>query len=61
MKNTKLTSILSSSLIACALMIGSLASTQYSSAQSETTSRQSEYPFRVPERKPDNAGWHVSN
>jgi len=34
MKNTRLTSILNSSLIACALTIGSLASTQYASAQS---------------------------
>jgi hypothetical protein len=34
MKNTRLTSILSSSLIACALTIGSLASTQSASAQS---------------------------
>jgi hypothetical protein len=36
MKNTRLNSILSSSLIASALAIGSLASTQYASAQSET-------------------------
>ena len=36
MKNTRLTSILNSSLIACALTIGSLASTQYASAQSTT-------------------------
>jgi hypothetical protein len=34
MKNTRLTSILSSSFIACALMIGSLASTPSASAQS---------------------------
>ena len=34
MKNTRLTSILNSSLIACALTIGSLASTQSASAQS---------------------------
>jgi hypothetical protein len=34
MKNTRLTSILSSSLVACALTIGTLASTQPASAQS---------------------------
>ena len=36
MKNTRLTSILSSSMVACALMLGSLASTQFASAQSST-------------------------
>ena len=37
MKNTRLTSILSSSVIACALAIGSLASAPSASAQSSTT------------------------
>jgi hypothetical protein len=37
MKNTRLTSILGSSLIACALTIGSLASTQSASAQGSST------------------------
>jgi hypothetical protein len=37
MKNTRLTSILSSSVIACALAVGSLVSTQSASAQNNTT------------------------
>jgi hypothetical protein len=44
MKNTRLTSILGSSLIACALMIGTLASTQSASAQS-TSLAQVNIPF----------------
>ena len=45
MKNTRLTSILNSSLIACALIIGSLASTQYASAQSKTALAEVKIPF----------------
>jgi hypothetical protein len=45
MKNTRLTSILSSSLIACALTIGSLASTQSVLAQSETALAAVTIPF----------------
>jgi hypothetical protein len=45
MKNTRLTSILSSGFIACALAIGSLASTQSASAQSRTTLAQVNIPF----------------
>jgi hypothetical protein len=45
MKNTRLSSILSSSFIACALAIGSLASTQSASAQTGTTLAQVEIPF----------------
>jgi hypothetical protein len=45
MKNTRLTSILSSSLIACALTIGSLASTQSVLAQSETALASVTIPF----------------
>jgi len=45
MKNTRLTSILNSSLIACALTIGSLASTQYASAQSSTPLAEVTIPF----------------
>ena len=45
MKNTRLTSILNSSLIACALTIGSLASTQYASAQSKTALAEVKIPF----------------
>jgi hypothetical protein len=45
MKNTRLTSILSSSLIACALTIGSLASTQSVLAQSETVLAAVTIPF----------------
>jgi hypothetical protein len=44
MKNTRLTSILGSNLIACALMIGTLASTQSASAQS-TPLAQVNIPF----------------
>jgi hypothetical protein len=45
MKNTRLTSILGSSLIASALMIGSLASTQFASAQSPTPLAEVNIPF----------------
>ena len=45
MKNTRLTSILSSSLIAGALTIGSLASTQSALAQSETALAEVNIPF----------------
>jgi hypothetical protein len=45
MKNTRLTSILSSGLIACALMIGTLASTQSASAQDSTALAQVTIPF----------------
>jgi hypothetical protein len=45
MKNTRLTSILHSSLIAGALTIGSLASTQYASAQSSTLIAEVNVPF----------------
>jgi hypothetical protein len=45
MKNTRLTSILGSSLIACALTIGSLASTQSASAQTNTALAQANIPF----------------
>jgi hypothetical protein len=45
MKNTRLTSILSSSLIACALVIGSLASTQSVSAQSTRVLAKANIPF----------------
>ena len=45
MKNTRLNSILSSSLIACAVTIGSLASTQSASAQTSTTLTQVDIPF----------------
>jgi hypothetical protein len=45
MKNTRLTSILSSSLIAGALTIGSLASTQLALAQSETALAEVNIPF----------------
>jgi hypothetical protein len=45
MKNTRLTSILGSSLIACALMIGSLASTQSASAQTNTPLAEANIPF----------------
>ena len=45
MKNTRLTSILSSGFIACALMIGSLASTQSASAQITTTMAVVNIPF----------------
>ena len=45
MKNTQLTSILSSSLIACALAIGSLASTQSALAQSSAPLAKVNIPF----------------
>jgi hypothetical protein len=45
MKNTRLTSILGSSLIACALIIGSLASTQSASAQISTHLAEANIPF----------------
>ena len=45
MKNTRLNSILSSSFIACALAIGSLASTQSASAQTSTTIAKVTIPF----------------
>lgn len=45
MKNTRLTSILGSSFIACALTIGSLASTQSASAQSPTMVAEVTIPF----------------
>jgi hypothetical protein len=45
MKSTRLTSILGSSLIACALTIGSLASTQSASAQSSTPLAEANIPF----------------
>jgi hypothetical protein len=45
MKNTRLTSILGSSLIACALTFGLLASTQSASAQSSTTLAEVNIPF----------------
>jgi hypothetical protein len=45
MKNTRLTSVLGSSLIACALTIGSLASTQSASAQSTKTVAKVNIPF----------------
>jgi hypothetical protein len=45
MKNTRLTSILNSSLIACALTLGSLASTQVASAQSSSNMAEVNIPF----------------
>jgi hypothetical protein len=45
MKNTRLTSILGSSLIAGVLAIGSLASTQFASAQSPTPLAEVNIPF----------------
>jgi hypothetical protein len=45
MKNTRISSILSSGFIACALAIGSLASTQSASAQSQTTMVKVTIPF----------------
>jgi hypothetical protein len=45
MKNTRLTSILSSSVIACALAIGSFASARSASAQSTTTLAVVNIPF----------------
>jgi hypothetical protein len=45
MKNTRLTSILNSSLIACALTIGTLASTQSASAQDSTALAEVNIPF----------------
>ena len=45
MKNTRLTSILSSSLVASALAIGSLASTQFASAQTPTPVADVTIPF----------------
>ncbi len=45
MKNTQLTSILSSKLIACALTIGSFAMTQPASAQSRTALTEVTIPF----------------
>jgi len=45
MKNIRLTSILGSSLIACALTIGSLASTQSASAQGSTPLAEVNIPF----------------
>lgn len=45
MKNTRLTSILSSTLIAGALMVGSLASTKSAQAQSETALAEVTIPF----------------
>ena len=45
MKDTRLTSILNSSLIACALTVGSLASTLSASAQSSTTLAEVSIPF----------------
>src|SRR5271170_3456423 len=45
MKNTRLTSILSSSVISCALAIGSLASTQFASAQSPITMAEVNIPY----------------
>jgi len=45
MKNTRLTSILSSSLVACALTIGTLVSAQPASAQSGTALAEVNIPF----------------
>jgi hypothetical protein len=45
MKNTRLTSILSSGFIACALTLGSLASTQVASAQSSSNMAEVDIPF----------------
>jgi hypothetical protein len=45
MKNTRFTSILSSTLLASALAIGSLASTQFASAQSSETIAKANIPF----------------
>ncbi len=45
MKNTRLTSILSSSVVACALMVGSLVSTQSASAQSTAITAEVTIPF----------------
>ncbi len=45
MKNTRLTSILSSSVISCALAVGSLASTQFASAQSPIPVAEVKIPF----------------
>ena len=45
MKNTRLSSILSSGLIACALTLGSIASTPFASAQSPTTAAEVNIPF----------------
>jgi hypothetical protein len=45
MKNRRFTSILNSNFIACALMIGSLASIPYASAQSKTALAEVNIPF----------------
>ncbi|MGD0446038.1 MAG: hypothetical protein ABSA39_19045 [Edaphobacter sp.] len=45
MKNTRFASILGSSVVACALMIGSLVSTQSASAQSSETIAEANIPF----------------
>jgi hypothetical protein len=45
MRNTRLTSILSSALVACALMIGTLASPQVAPAQSSTPVAEVTIPF----------------
>jgi hypothetical protein len=45
MKNTRFTSILNSSLVACALMIGSLGSTQLASAQMDPPLAEVNIPF----------------
>jgi hypothetical protein len=45
MKNTRFASILGSSVVACALMIGSLVSTQSASAQSSETIAEVTIPF----------------
>jgi hypothetical protein len=50
MKNTRLTSILNSSLIACALTIGSLASTQFASAQTPLAEVNIPFAFQTPTR-----------
>ena len=61
MKNTRLTSILGSNLIACALTIGSLASTQFASAQSPTPLAEANIPFAFQTGSQTYASWYVSN
>lgn len=50
MKDTRLTSILNSSLVACALMIGSLASTQLASAQAPLAKVNIPFAFQTANR-----------
>jgi hypothetical protein len=50
MKNPRLTSILNSSLIACALTVGSLASSQFASAQAPLAEVNIPFAFQTPTR-----------